>query len=889
MSLSRILLRPVLAPITVLALVLGALTLVVAPPGGPPAAQAATRVDKDSCRRIDPNLVNGVCLRFQTEQGSGLTWIGTYRAPNGRIFFCIDYLYDSRLPERAETVSTERLVNQLGRRVGDAEVAALNYVISTWAGRGSTGSDDRDAAIALIVREVMSDGTRPGGLVVYPGGLDVGEQVRPPVGGLGGRVLGLARAMWREASRSYGPWELSLRKTAGGPMRLGRTRTYRADVTSAAGRRLTGVRVALRCRGPIACPEAITTRRKGAKLKVRPSDTGRFRIRARVSGPDAHGLLYRQRGWRTHAGPTARGVGVQRGWIAQDNRARAGASARTTIKKARPQVRTTTSHVEVLPGARIHDVVHVGGLPKGYARQVVATLHGPFVDRPGRDDCTAATRAGRVRFEVNGNGTYTTPAVVVDRVGYYTWVEAFRGDRFTLPLTTRCGLVEETTLVEPFTPRIRTVASRQRAEVGDRIHDVVTVDGLRDTRATLRWRLHGPRRPVDGSCAAVRWAGAGIADSGSLVVDGDGTYRTASTPLERAGCYTYSQSVEPTAISTAALSPPGLARETALVRRRTPEVTTVVSDQRALVGDKIRDTVRLQGLRKADRVRVKWWLHGPISPKRGRSCRGLDWSGAPVAERGEFGAQGNGRYRTRWVGVQASGCYTYSERVPATPATEPTETRPGIPSETSLVTRPATPYVPEIPSGFDIRAEDVAARDDVPDRPTERTEPRYLEERYVAPESGDALGRAAGGGELRIARVGIRAGVSSVGLDGGTMAIPNDTGRLGWLSTTAGAADVMGSSVISGHVSDRSDRPGALWRLRDVRRGDVVRWTDASGETHRFAVRRVQRFPRTQGVPARLLKTTGPHLLHLITCTTRQRTSTGFHYVDNLVVTAKEL
>ncbi len=101
------------------------------------------------------------------------------------MFFCIDYLYDSRLPAQAESVSTRDLVNQLGQGVGDREVAALNYVISTWAGRGSTGSDERDAAIALIVREVMDDGTRPGGVVVYPGGLEVGERVRPPIGGLG--------------------------------------------------------------------------------------------------------------------------------------------------------------------------------------------------------------------------------------------------------------------------------------------------------------------------------------------------------------------------------------------------------------------------------------------------------------------------------------------------------------------------------------------------------------------------------------------------------------------------------------------------------------------------------------------------------------------------------
>lgn len=884
--------RPLVAVLAALALLLGALALVAVPPGGPPAAAAATPVAKDACRSIDPNLVNGVCLRFETERGPALTWIGTYRAPSGRVFFCIDYLYDSRLPAQAETVSTHGLVNQLGERVGDAEVAALNHVISTWAGRGSTGSDARDAAIALLVREVMGDGTRPGGLVVYPGSLRVGERVQPPVGGLGGAVMGLARAMWREASRSYGPWTLSVRKASPGPVRLGRDRTYRVAVTSAAGRPVAGARVRLQCRGPITCRRAVTTTRRGATVRVRPSDTGRFRLRARVSGPAADGLLYRDRGWRTHDGPTARSVGVQRGWIAQDNRARAVARARTTIEKARPRVVTQTSDAVVEPGAEIHDTVSVTGLPDGYAATVVATLHGPYDERPGRDDCTDDTRAARVRFPVDGNGTFATPSVVVDQVGYYTWVVRFPGDRFTEPVTTRCGIVAETTLVEPFTPSVATLASRQRAEVGDSLHDTVTVAGLRDTATSVTWTLHGPRRPVDGSCGSVRWDGAPVADEGSLAITGDGTYRTPATRLERAGCYTYAQTVQPTAISTEAVSSPGLAPETALVRRRTPQVTTVVSDQRALVGDRLRDTVWIRGLRADDRVRVQWWLHGPIAPRGADSCRDLDWDGAPVADRGEFGAEGNGRHHTRWTRVTTAGCYTYSERVRPTAATEPVATPPGIPAETALVTRPPVPVVPEIPTGFR-----VAADAGEPDRPTVRATPRFLDERYVAPSPSSPgpgagpqtglLPRAAAAAELSIPSVGIRAGVDTVGLDGTTMAVPNDTRRLGWLSGTATAGDVMGSSVVAGHVSDRSDRPGALWRLRDVRRGDTVRWTDAAGETQRFVVRRVQRFPRSTGVPARLFRTTGPHVLHVVTCTNRQVSGGGFHYADNLVVTAR--
>jgi hypothetical protein len=43
-------------------------------------------------------------------------------------------------------------------------------------------------------------------------------------------------------------------------------------------------------------------------------------------------------------------------------------------------------------------------------------------------------------------------------------------------------------------------------------------------------------------------------------------------------------------------------------------------------------------------------------------------------------------------------------------------------------------------------------------------------------------------------------------------------------------------------------------------------------------------------VPGTVFRTDGPHLLHLVTCTNRRSTGGGgFHYADNLVVTAREV
>ena len=291
----------------------------------------------------------------------------------------------------------------------------------------------------------------------------------------------------------------------------------------------------------------------------------------------------RKRGWSTHRGPTARPAGVQRGWIAQSNTTEAAVAATARVRQARPEIETTTSEAVVTPGASIHDVVTVTGLPPGYAGTVVAELHGPFATQPGPDDCTAATLAGRVTSRVTVDGTYETPSVVVPAVGHWTWVQRLPGDVDTLPVTTPCGLVEETTRVVPRTPTVATVVSDQRALVGARIFDTVELDGLApDDTVAVTWRLHGPLRPrPDSSCTGLGWSRAAVAGTGTMTVTGSGTFSTPSVLLRAPGCYTYSQDVGATATTAAATSPPGLATETSLVTRPVVPVVPEVPSGRS--------------------------------------------------------------------------------------------------------------------------------------------------------------------------------------------------------------------------------------------------------------------------------------------------------------------
>lgn len=178
-----------------------------------------------------------------------------------------------------------------------------------------------------------------------------------------------------------------------------------------------------------------------------------------------------------------------------------------------------------------------------------------------------------------------------------------------------------------------------------------------------------------------------------------------------------------------------------------------------------------------------------------------------------------------------------------------------------------------------------------PELPTSRSRPKYLHRSYRAPEGGSVSSRGVTrAGTLRIPSLRIVAPIDAVGLDRGVMAIPNSPARIGWLRTTATATDRIGASVLSGHVSDSRDAPGALSRLRTIRRGAVISWTTPRGSRHTFVVTGTKRYPRTRGVPAQLFGVVGPHVLHLITCADRVTTGGGgFHYTNNLVVTAREV
>lgn len=669
----------------------GTLASIDTPPAT--ATTPAVRVPSSVCARYDSNLVSGVCLQYQSRSGTAYTWIGTYRASGGGTFFCIDYLYDSRISAGAARVSTIGLRNQLNRPIGTWEVAALNYLISTHAPSGTTGSAVGNAALALIIREVMGDGIRNDGTVVYQPGLKVGGTVKSVPGGMPNEILGQAQRWWSEASRLRGPWTVKMApRTATHEVPLGAAVSYAVQVTSASGAVVTGTTVTFTCTGPIACPSAMVTGAQPKSVTLKPSALGTYTIVATANGPAGQGQLL-QGSWSAHGGTTAKNAGVQRGWITQRVSAKVAASGSAKIVKAVPKV-VTKAQASAAPGGTLTDLVTVAGLPPSYNHPMTATLYGPFDSAPMASSCTQDTIAGTVTMPLTKNGSFRTPGIKVTEAGYYVWTETLPGDATTNPVQTACGIAEETTLVRT-SPRIATVLSSQRATEGALLRDTIEVSGTSGSSLDVGWELVGPMAPVEGRCSGVEWTQAPVAATGTIVAEGDGRYVTPPSQVSRAGCYTFAEAIPGTPVSGPAATRRGEPAETTIVRDR-PQFHTVASARRLEAPGAISDTITVNSVTHGS-IRIIWELLGPIAPGVS-GCSGLDWRQAPVRATGEV-SSGAGSVRTAPVRVTTAGCYTFREHSRATPTAAEANSPAGLPEETALITRKPLRLVPEVPTG----------------------------------------------------------------------------------------------------------------------------------------------------------------------------------------------
>jgi len=116
-----------------------------------------------------------------------------------------------------------------------------------------------------------------------------------------------------------------------------------------------------------------------------------------------------------------------------------------------------------------------------------------------------------------------------------------------------------------------------------------------------------------------------------------------------------------------------------------------------------------------------------------------------------------------------------------------------------------------------------------------------------------------------------------------TVQVPSRWEVAGWYAPGTRPGD-PGSAVILGHV-DSKRGPAVFYRLRELRRGDLVEVARADGSTVRFAVQRTEQYDKRRFPTDEVYYPTLTPALRLVTCGGEFDATVG-HYRSNIIVFA---
>ena len=343
-----------------------------------------------------------------------------------------------------------------------------------------------------------------------------------------------------------------------------------------------------------------------------------------------------------------------------------------------PTLQTVTSASEVGQFDSISDQVTISGTG-GAPGTLEWSLIGPaeVVGNACDDaDYSTAPTAASGSVPVAGNGTLTIGPAATTTGGCYSWGYHLVGESYPDSADQAPGAPGENTLVTPYPPRIVTTASQTFSTDGSvSLSDSIQVDSISlgnpSPPTPLSWTLSGPRTAAGGTCSDLDWTTAATVASGSiaLVAGGNGTYATPPTQVSAPGCYSFETSLPASAGSLGVTKPLGLERET--INVVAPTIVTVSSQVSALPWTAVRDEVTITGTHGGSGD-LHWQLQGPVSTSSG-SCAGVDWSSAPVLDRGTVAISGDQSTTTGPATLHGPGCYSWSDTLTSS-------TSPGFPS-----------------------------------------------------------------------------------------------------------------------------------------------------------------------------------------------------------------
>ena len=522
-----------------------------------------------------------------------------------------------------------------------------------------------------------------------------------------------------DAERYAGPYKV--KATLPDKLVAGKAAELTVEVLTSSGRRVPNVDVQLSARP---APTAAGVGEHGRERR-RQGSGHRHRPGQRHQARRDRGVAAGRaaRAVRAHQGP----VGAQRaadraGGRRQADREAAGAGAGAA------GVATQICDQSTAPGSAITDTVKVTGLA-GQTVTIQAALYGPYAAREAITCADAPVWTGTI--EATGDGDYVTAPVKLDTPGYYTYRESIAESDTIAAVETACAEAAETTVIRG-TPSITTQISAQETAPGAQITDSAVVTGLGKLAATVNVELWGPFPTREAiTCEGTPfWTGTFPAAATART-------RPRRSRCTAAGYYTYRESIAATEAYAAVVTNCGEVSETTLAKAA-PQVSTVVSDAVVRPGAQLSDTLNVTGLGKTPATR------------RGRALRPVRVAGGHRLRRRAV-LEGHGRRPTATArtprprpssGASASTCSARGSPRPETVAAHQAECQ--VEAETSLA-------APAILGG---RGDDVA---------------------YVAQGGG-------GPSKVKLARLGIDAPVSAIGIDmkSGALGIPENIKRVGW-------------------------------------------------------------------------------------------------------------
>ena len=119
---------------------------------------------------------------------------------------------------------------------------------------------------------------------------------------------------------------------------------------------------------------------------------------------------------------------------------------------------------------------------------------------------------------------------------------------------------------------------------------------------------------------------------------------------------------------------------------------------------------------------------------------------------------------------------------------------------------------------------------------------------------------------IRIPKIGVDGSIEEVGLDSKrAMDVPQDADNAGWYKYGAHPG-TKGNAVLAGHLDKQSGAPAIFFKLTELKNGDSIFITDASGDEYEYKITRQEKYPYDDFPIGEVFGQTDKSMLNLITC-----------------------